>query len=105
MSLESPLEYSVEVTDEGDGIAEIGGQALSLSKQRALAALAALAATSKEQPQTAQQVAASCDTDGRGPSYGLRTWQKVLAELADVGLADGEDDGPGTTRRWWILAG
>jgi AAA domain-containing protein len=98
-SLEAPLQYSVEVTDEGDAVAEVGGQLLSLSKQRALAALDG---TTRDRPRTAQDITTICDADGRGPSYGLRTWQKVLTELANIELVDGEDDGPGTSRRWWL---
>lgn len=97
--LASQLHYKVELTDEGEDTAEVGGTTIGQTKRRILQALKG---ASPQNPLSTREVAEIVRHDGMGPEYrGERTYQHALNELAEMELVDGTDAGPGTARRWW----
>jgi hypothetical protein len=96
LDLTSPLEYEVDVADEGEAV---GGEGPNLTQQRVLAALAGSSAVA---PLTVRLIGDALARDGKGMALKERTIQIALSKLQDAGRVQGADDGAGTPRRWWV---
>jgi hypothetical protein len=97
--LSSELHYEVEITDELDGIGLGRSKDRPVSQRRTLRALIG---TSQEASRSVREIGDMLARDGLGPPLQARTIQKALASLLGEGLTDGENDGLGTSGRWWI---
>lgn len=96
LRLDSPLEYEVEVTDEG---VDAGPATINKTQRRVLAALSG---SSSAAPLGVREIGDTIAADGQGLPLRARTIQKALAVLTDAGQVDGANDGTGTAGRWWI---
>ena len=96
LDLDSPLSYSVEVTEAGPESSEEPRR--SPSQRRVLAALEG---TSEGDGLTVRDIGDRLAEDGLGPPLQPRTIQKALAALTTEGEVDGEDPGTGLAGRWW----
>jgi AAA domain len=93
--VDSRLHYDVEVTEEDvDPPRETDG--LSRAQRRVLAAL-----VGEEEPGIGvRDIGDRLAEDGQGPPLKARTIQQALKDLAQLGLADGEQE-EGLPGRWW----
>lgn len=91
--LESPLSYSVDVTEAPHDETDDG---LSRPQRRVFAAL-----EGPDRPLGVREIGDRMAEDGQGPPLRRDTIQKALGALLDRGLVDADKPGRGERNGWW----